>query len=267
MRLDQELVIRGLARSRTQAARLVAEGRVKVSGVIARKPAMSVDTETDISADTEKWVSRAAHKLLGAIEESGTSMEGRVLDAGASTGGFTQVVLAQGAKLVYAVDVGHHQLADPIRSDPRVRVREGLNLRDLSLTDLDDQPVDVVVGDVSFISLKLLLPSLLKVLRPCGVALLLVKPQFEVGRERLGAGGVVRDTRLHAETVMAVSACARSHGLDVLAAIASPLPGPAGNVEYFLHMRAGSGQEPDGGLESAVRSAIATGPAGKEARK
>lgn len=129
MRLDQELVIRGLARSRTQAARLVAEGRVKVSGVIARKPAMSVDTETDISADTEKWVSRAAHKLLGAIEESGTSMEGRVLDAGASTGGFTQVVLAQGAKLVYAVDVGHHQLADPIRSDPRVRVREGLNLR------------------------------------------------------------------------------------------------------------------------------------------
>ena len=96
MRLDQELVIRGLARSRTQAARLVAEGRVKVSGVIARKPAMSVDTETDISADTEKWVSRAAHKLLGAIEESGTSMEGRVLDAGASTGGFTQVVLAQG---------------------------------------------------------------------------------------------------------------------------------------------------------------------------
>ena len=236
MRLDQELIIRGLARSRTQAARLVAEGRVKVSGVIARKPAMSVDTETDISADTEKWVSRAAHKLLGAIEESGTSMDGRVLDAGASTGGFTQVALAQGAKLVYAVDVGHHQLADPIRSDPRVRVREGLNLRDLTLGDLDDECVNVVVGDVSFISLTLLLPSLLGVLHPTGVALLLVKPQFEVGRERLGAGGVVRDSRLREETVDAVVEAAEDLGWVCDWRGPSRLPGAGGNQEFFIRL-------------------------------
>ena len=161
MRLDRALVARGLARSRTQATRLVAEGRVRVAGTVARKPAMNVNAVTEISADPEKWVSRAAHKLLGAVEESGTLLHGRVLDAGASTGGFTQVALEHGAEVVYAVDVGHHQLAEPIRSESRVRVREGLNLRDLILADLDGQPVDVVIGDVSFISLKLLLPSLL----------------------------------------------------------------------------------------------------------
>ena len=236
MRLDQELVIRGLARSRTQAARLVAEGRVKVSGAIARKPAMNVDTETDISADPEKWVSRAAHKLLGAIEDSRTSMDGRVLDAGASTGGFTQVVLAQGAKLVYAVDVGHHQLAELIRSDPRVRVREGLNLRDLTLADLDGEPVDVVVGDVSFISLKLLLPPLLGAIRPGGVALLLVKPQFEVGKQRLGAGGVVRDPRLREETVDAVAEAAEELGWGCDWRGASRLPGAGGNQEFFIRL-------------------------------
>lgn len=236
MRLDRALVARGLARSRTQATRLVLEGRVRVAGVVARKPATNVNAATEISADTEKWVSRAAHKLLGAVVDSGTRLHGRVLDAGASTGGFTQVALEHGSELVYAVDVGHHQLAEPIRSDPRVRVREGLNLRDLSLTDLDDQPVDVVVGDVSFISLKLLLPSLLKVLRPCGVALLLVKPQFEVGREALGAGGVVRDPRQREETVNAVVEAADALGWGCDWRGPSRLPGAGGNQEFFIRL-------------------------------
>lgn len=236
MRLDRALVARGLARSRTQATWLVAEGRVRVAGVVARKPAMNVNAATEISADAEKWVSRAAHKLLGAVVDSGTRLHGRVLDAGASTGGFTQVALEHGSELVYAVDVGHHQLAEPIRSDPRVQVREGLNLRDLSLTDLDDQPVDVLVGDVSFISLKLLLPSLLKVLRPCGVALLLVKPQFEVGREALGAGGVVRDPRLREETVNAVVEVADALGWGCDWRGPSRLPGAGGNQEFFIRL-------------------------------
>jgi hypothetical protein len=167
---------------------------------------------------------------------------------------------------VVAVDVGYGQIAWRLREDPRVTVLERTNVRTLDPAAVAPAP-GLVVGDLSFISLTLVIPSLVRAAAAEADFLLLVKPQFEVGRERLGTGGVVRDTRLHAETVMAVSACARSHGLDVLAAIASPLPGPAGNVEYFLHMRAGSGQEPDGGLESAVRSAIATGPAGKEARK
>lgn len=236
MRLDRALVARGLARSRTQAARLVAEGRVRVAGTLAQKPAMNVDASTEISADTEKWVSRAAHKLLGAIADSGTSLHGRVLDAGASTGGFTQVALEHGSDLVYAVDVGHHQLAAPIRSDPRVRVREGLNLRDLSLADLDGEPVDIVVGDVSFISLKLLLPSLLGVIRPGGVALLLVKPQFEVGKERLGTGGVVRDPRLREETVDAVVEAAGVLGWGCDWRGPSRLPGAGGNQEFFIRL-------------------------------
>ncbi len=236
MRLDRALVARGLARSRTQATRLVAEGRVRVAGTVARKPAMNVNAVTEISADPEKWVSRAAHKLLGAVEESGTLLHGRVLDAGASTGGFTQVALEHGAEVVYAVDVGHHQLAEPIRSESRVRVREGLNLRDLTLADLDGQPVDVVIGDVSFISLKLLLPSLLGVLHPRGVALLLVKPQFEVGRERLGAGGVVREPRLREETVEAVVEAADVLGWGCDWRGPSRLPGAGGNQEFFIRL-------------------------------
>ena len=236
MRLDQALVARGLARSRTQATRMVTEGRVRVAGVVVRKAAMNVNATTEIFADPEKWVSRAAHKLLGAIADSRTRLHGRVLDTGASTGGFTQVALEHGAERVYAVDVGHDQLAEPIRSDPRVRVREGLNLRDLTLADLDGEPVDVVVGDVSFISLKLLLPSLLGVLRPEGVALLLVKPQFEVGRGRLGAGGVVRDPRLREEAVEAVVETARALGWGCDWRGSSRLPGVGGNQEFFIRL-------------------------------
>ena len=273
IRVDAELVRRNLAPSRQHARELIAAGKVLLDGEAVRKAARQMDPAQPLlvlESEREDYVSRGAWKLIGALDllgEGGPAVEGvRCLDAGASTGGFTDVLLRRGAAHVVAVDVGYGQIAWRLREDPRVTVVERTNVRTLDPALVAPAP-GLVVGDLSFISLTLVIPSLVRAAAAEADFLLLVKPQFEVGRERLGAGGVVRDTRLHAETVMAVSACARSHGLDVLAAIASPLPGPAGNVEYFLHMRAGSGQEPDGGLESAVRSAIATGPAGKEARK
>ncbi|ERH14388.1 ribosomal RNA large subunit methyltransferase J [Actinobaculum sp. oral taxon 183 str. F0552] len=273
IRVDAELVRRGLASSRRHAQELVESGFVRLSGETVRKSARQMDPAQPllvVEGERDEYVSRGARKLAGALDalgEAAPAVAGRrCLDAGASTGGFTDVLLRRGAGHVVAVDVGYGQIAWRLREDPRVTVLERTNVRTLDPAAVAPAP-GLVVGDLSFISLTLVIPSLVRAAAAEADFLLLVKPQFEVGRERLGAGGVVRDTRLHAETVMAVSACARSHGLDVLAAIASPLPGPAGNVEYFLHMRAGSGQEPDGGLESAVRSAIATGPAGKEARK
>lgn len=234
MRLDVALVERGLARSRTHAARLIDDGRVTVNGQPAAKPAQLVGPHDDLQAEAEHWVSRAAHKLLGALDDSGLPVQGRVLDAGASTGGFTQVCLERGAQLVYAVDVGHGQLVDHLRAEPRVRVHEGLNLRDLTLAHLDHVPVDLVVGDVSFISLRLLLPQLLGVLAPDGDALLLVKPQFEVGRERLGSGGVVRDQRQRLAAVDGVVAAAADLGWAERWRGTSKLPGAAGNVEFFV---------------------------------
>ena len=235
MRLDVALVARGLARSRTQAARLLADGRVTLNGVPAAKASTPVGDGDEIAAVEERWVSRAAHKLLGALDDSGVTVSGRVLDAGASTGGFTQVCLDRGAGRVYAVDVGHGQLADPVAADPRVVVHEGLNLRDLTLDHLDGAPVDLVVGDVSFISLTLLLPSLLGTLTRGGEALLLVKPQFEVGRERLGQGGIVRDPALRERAVDDVVAAAEELGWRERWRGESRLPGTSGNVEYFVH--------------------------------
>jgi len=235
VRLDVALVERGLARSRTQAARLLAEGRVTLNGTPAAKASTPVHDGDEIAAVEERWVSRAAHKLLGALDDSGVAVAGRVLDAGASTGGFTQVCLDRGATRVYAVDVGHGQLAEPISAHPRVVVHEGLNLRDLTLDNLDGAPVDLVVGDVSFISLTLLLPRLLGALAQGGEALLLVKPQFEVGRERLGAGGVVRDPALREQAVAGVVAAAEALGWRERWRGESRLPGASGNVEYFVH--------------------------------
>ncbi|MEO7588633.1 MAG: TlyA family RNA methyltransferase [Arachnia sp.] len=230
------LVARGLARSRTHAATLVREGKVSVDGLVVTKPSLPVTAGSAIHADTDRWVSRAAHKLLGALDDSGTLVGPRVLDAGASTGGFTQVCLERGAVRVFAVDVGHDQLVPELRDDPRVVVREGLNLRHLVLDDLDGQPVDLVVGDVSFISLTLVLGPLLSVLRPGGCALLLVKPQFEVGRELLGAGGVVRDPALQRAAVDTVVDTASALGWRCDWRAESALPGTAGNVEFFVRL-------------------------------
>lgn len=234
MRLDLALVTLGLARSRSQAAQLIADGRVRVDGDTVRRASRQLRAGESVEADAQPWVSRAAHKLLGALEDSGVAVPARVLDAGASTGGFTQVCLERGATRVYAVDVGHGQLAAEVRDDPRVAVREGLNLRDLTLADLDDAPVDLVVGDVSFISLRLLLPALFSALSRAGEALLLVKPQFEVGRERLGAGGVVRDESLRRRAVDDVAEAAEGLGWRELWRGRSALPGASGNVEFFV---------------------------------
>lgn len=237
MRLDLALTERGLARSRSHAAQLIRAGQVAVAGEPVRRPAHEVTGRTPITVDDDGYVSRAAYKLLGALDATGLTVGARVLDAGASTGGFTQVCLERGAQTVYAVDVGHDQLAPHLRDDPRVRVRERLNLRDLTPADLDDTPVDLVVADVSFISLTLLLAPMLGVLDPAGDALLMVKPQFEVGRERLTRTGVVRDPELHTAAVDGVLAGAAELGWHCHTRQRSVLPGQDGNVEFFVWLR------------------------------
>ncbi|HEY9410939.1 MAG TPA: TlyA family RNA methyltransferase [Jiangellaceae bacterium] len=242
-RLDLELVRRGLARSREHAASLVADGRVLVGGRTATKPATVVDPAeavlvTAASDGADDYVSRGGHKLAGALDAfaalSVTSR--RCLDAGASTGGFTDVLLRRGAAAVVAVDVGYGQLAWSLRSDERVTVHDRTNVRDLD-AELVGGPVDVVVGDLSFISLRLVLPALAGLTVADGDLVLMVKPQFEVGRERVGKGGVVRDPALRGEAVRSVADAARQVGLGVAGVTASPLPGPSGNVEYFLWLR------------------------------
>ena len=265
LRLDAELVRRGLARSREHAADLVREGRVRVAGVVATKPASNVATDVAIvvRADPGRpdYVSRGGHKLAGALAAflpSGLAVAGRrCLDAGASTGGFTDVLLRAGAAEVVAVDVGYGQLAWSLRSDDRVRVLDRTHVRDLT-PDLVGGPVDLVVGDLSFISLTLALGPLLGVVRPDGDLALMVKPQFEVGKDRVGKGGVVRDPDLRAEAVMTVAGAAADRGWGAQAVVTSPLPGPSGNVEFFLWLRKGPAAiGPD-----AVRAEVARGPAG-----
>ncbi|MGH8890119.1 MAG: TlyA family RNA methyltransferase [Acidothermaceae bacterium] len=263
-RLDAELVRRGLARSRGQAAEFVEAGRVLVAGQIATKVATAVGPDVALvvaqAAGAEPdFVSRGGHKLAGALAvfaPSGLGIAGkRCLDAGASTGGFTDVLLRAGAAQVVAVDVGYGQLAWSLRTDERVIVLDRTNVRDLT-PELVGGPVDVVVGDLSFISLAVVLPALIGVTTVRADFVLMVKPQFEVGRSRVGAGGVVRDPALRESAVRSVAAAASECELGVLGVVASPLPGPAGNVEYFLWLRAGA--EPLD--ESELTRAVAEGP-------
>ncbi|MFC9976551.1 TlyA family RNA methyltransferase [Spirillospora sp. NPDC127200] len=260
-RLDAELVRRELARSREHAAQLIADGRVKVGGQTAAKPATQVDTGAAILVDTAdagpEYVSRGGHKLAGALAAfTGLDPAGRVaLDAGASTGGFTDVLLRAGAARVYAVDVGYGQIAWSLRTDERVTVLERVNVRDLTPERLGQPEAarpDLVVGDLSFISLKLVLPPLQRVVAPHADYAMMVKPQFEVGKDRVGAGGVVRDPELRAEAVRGVAGHAAALGLGVNGVTASPLPGPSGNVEYFLWLRAGAPPLDEADLAKAV---------------
>lgn len=259
-RLDAELVRRGLARSRTQAAELVAAGRVKVGGQVATKAATAIGADEpvvliDSDSATPDYVSRGAHKLAGALSTFGprglTVVGRRCLDAGASTGGFTDVLLRSGAAHVVAVDVGYGQLAWSLRTDERVVVVERTNVRDLTTATIDG-PVELVVADLSFISLALVLPALAGVTTPDADLVLMVKPQFEVGRGRVGTGGVVRDPETRADAVRSVASTAATLGLGVCGVVASPLPGPAGNVEYFLWLRAGAPPLDEDDLTRAV---------------
>ena len=259
-RLDAELVRRGLARSREHAVALISEGRVAVSGRAATKPATGVEAGTPVvvRTDTEQpgWVSRGAHKLVGALEAFPVRVEGRrALDAGASTGGFTEVLLRRGAAEVVAVDVGYGELAWPLRTDDRVRVLERTNVRNLTPEQIGG-PVDLIVADLSFISLRLVLPALIGCTRDGADLLPMVKPQFEVGRARLGAGGVVRVPALREEAVLTVARAAAALGWGTAGVVASPLPGPAGNVEFFLWLRRDVGAPRD----EDVRRAVEEGP-------
>lgn len=261
-RLDAELVRRGLARSREQASDLIAAGKVKVSGTVATKPATGVGADAPIVVDTSEtddpgYASRGAYKLVGALEAFPIDIKGRrCLDAGASTGGFTDVLLRNGAAGVIAVDVGYGQLVWALQTDERVTVMDRTNVRTLTLDAIGGDPVDLVVSDLSFISLTLVVPALIGVVKPDGDLVLMVKPQFEVGKERLGKGGVVRDPELRADAVRGVAAKAAERGWGVQGVAASPLPGPAGNVEYFLWIR----QTAPALDETMLRTAIESGP-------
>jgi 23S rRNA (cytidine1920-2'-O)/16S rRNA (cytidine1409-2'-O)-methyltransferase len=266
-RLDAELVRRGLAPSRERAAGLIADGRVRVAGSPATKAATQVESgaaivvrEDDTGPD---YVSRGGHKLAGALAAfADLQVKGRTcLDAGASTGGFTDVLLRAGAARVVAVDVGYGQLAWKLREDPRVSVHERVNIRELTPGDVGTPPPDLTVGDLSFISLTLVLPALVRCTAPGADHVLMVKPQFEVGRGRVGAGGVVRDTGLRADAVHKVAGAAAELGLGARGVVASPLPGPSGNVEYFLWLTAGAPPLSD----DSVQTAIAEGPQGPTA--
>ncbi|RTH16242.1 TlyA family rRNA (cytidine-2'-O)-methyltransferase [Thermus scotoductus] len=230
MRLDRYLVERGLAESREKAQRLIQSGQVKVAGQVVTKPAHRVPDGARVELLLpERYVSRGAYKLLGALEAFAVKVEGKVAaDLGASTGGFTQVLMERGVQRVYAVDVGKGQLHPRLKGDPRVVSLEEQDVRTLALPE----PVDLVVMDVSFISSTLLLPKVREILKPGGEALILVKPQFE-----LGPGvhkGVVRDEALRQKALARVREKALELGFQVLGETESPLPGKEGNREFWL---------------------------------
>ena len=260
-RLDAELVRRGLARSRVQAADLIAAGQVRVSGQAAAKAATQVAQDAAITIQREEtgpdYVSRGGHKLAGALAAfAGLEVAGRnCLDAGASTGGFTDVLLKAGAAHVVAADVGYGQLAWSLRSDTRVTVLDRVNVRNLQPGQVDPPP-DLVTADLSFISLSQVLPAIVACASPDADFVLLVKPQFEVRKGKVGSGGVVRDPELRAGAVAAVARAALDLGLGVRGVTASPLPGPSGNVEYFIWLQRGAPPL----AEDDLCAAVAEGP-------
>jgi 23S rRNA (cytidine1920-2'-O)/16S rRNA (cytidine1409-2'-O)-methyltransferase len=259
-RLDAELVRRGLARSREHASELIAAGRVQLRGVPATKPATGVDGDASVRVlpddDDPGYVSRGGHKLAGALAEFPeiTVAGKRCLDAGASTGGFTDVLLRAGAREVVAVDVGYGQLAWSLRTDDRVTVVDRTNVRSLTAEAIGGA-VQLTVADLSFISLPIVLPALIGATADDGDLLPMVKPQFEVGRERLGAGGVVRDPAHRADAVVHVAGIAAELGWPAHGVARSPLPGPSGNVEFFLWLRRSA--QP-GMTEDEIRQRVTT---------
>lgn len=257
-RLDVELVARGLARSRGQARDLVKAGSVLLDGVTAVKVStpVRVDQHLELEAGVEGWVSRAAYKLVAALEAFGPDglrvADKRCFDVGAAAGGFAQVLLRRGAREVVALDVGHGQLADELASDPRVIERSGFNIRDARAGDLGG-PAELLAADLSFISLRLVLPVLRDLVEPTGDLVLLVKPQFEVGRERLGKGGIVRSAVNRASVIEGVVAAATAAGLNARGLCASPIRGATGNAEYLLWLT----PRPDQGLTRAQVTELA----------
>ena len=255
IRLDAELVRRGMARSRAEARRAIEAGQVLVKGLPAGK-ATSMVTAADpiaLAGAPASYVSRGGEKLDGALEVLNVVVEGRRwLDVGASTGGFTDRLLQGGAAEVIALDVGYGQLDWRLRNDPRVHVVERTNARSLTPADLPFRP-DGVTADVSFISLTVVLPALATCAASDADFVLMVKPQFEVGKDAVGRGGVVRDPELWRSAVAGVVDPARGLGLGLQGVAASPLTGPAGNREFFVHLRRGPGVD-DSAIDEAVGS-------------
>ena len=241
MRLDALLVERGLAPSRTAAQRLIEAGRVSLDGGTLTKPAQLLADDARlvvVPADTAEYVSRGGLKLAGALLHAKLDVHGRdCLDVGQSTGGFTDCLLQHGAARVVGIDVGHDQLHPQLAADPRVEHHEGVNARQLEKSVLAGRQFDLIVADVSFISLTLILPQLPPLLTQRGDLLLLVKPQFEVGPGHIGKGGIVTDASLYAGVQDKLAACCAAHHLSVIDWFDSPITGTDGNREFFLHAR------------------------------
>lgn len=242
-RLDLELVKRGLANSRGKAQELIQSGVVVVNGLIAVKATTQVNDQTSIVVKklTKQYVSRGALKLLSVLDKFTVDIAGLTcLDAGASTGGFTQVLLDRGALKVYAVDVGYGQLAWQLQQDNRVVVMDRTNIREIDPT-MFHEPIDLITADLSFISLITVLPALTLISNPKTKLLLMVKPQFEVGKHDVGRG-VVRDPQLRKAAISNVVKAATELGWEVIGAAESEVHGPSGNIEFFLHLaRSGPG--------------------------
>jgi 23S rRNA (cytidine1920-2'-O)/16S rRNA (cytidine1409-2'-O)-methyltransferase len=256
-RLDVWLAEHGLAESREKAQALVMAGRVRIDGQPAGKPGTRVREGARIAVDAgASHVGRGALKLEGALDAFSVTVAGQVaVDVGASTGGFTETLLARGAARVYAVDVGRGQLHETLRQDPRVVVLDRTNARLLSPRTLPES-CGLAVMDVSFISVRLILPALATVLAPAGQAVVLVKPQFEVGREQVGRGGIVKDPALHVQALHDVASAAQSGGWGVNDACASPVAGAGGNREFFLQLLPGGRALPDDELLAVLRKAV-----------
>jgi 23S rRNA (cytidine1920-2'-O)/16S rRNA (cytidine1409-2'-O)-methyltransferase len=238
-RLDKVIKQRRLIRSRSRAQRMIEAGRVKVNGQVIDRPGHPIDPEAEIEIlGYESFVSRGGEKLEAALEQFRIEVRGRTcLDVGASTGGFTDCLLQHGAGKVFAVDVGHDQLHPKLRNDPRVVVREGLNARYMEPRDVGE-PIDLVVVDVSFISLTLILPPLADIVARGGELVLLIKPQFEVGKDALPASGIVRDAALQARALNDVARFIDAETpWHVVEDMVSPIEGEKGNVEFFVHAR------------------------------
>jgi 23S rRNA (cytidine1920-2'-O)/16S rRNA (cytidine1409-2'-O)-methyltransferase len=243
-RLDLELVERGLAASRQQAQQLIRAGRVRSGTTVLDKPGVAVASGLELAVEQPpRFVSRGGEKLLGALAALPIRVEGRVcLDGGISTGGFCDCLLQHGAARVYGIDVGYGQTAWSLRTDPRLVLKERTNLRHLQPADLygpGDPWPDLAVADLSFISLCRVLPALRGLLAPAAEAVLLVKPQFEVGPQRVGKGGVVRDPAAHADALEQVIAAAAAQAWAPAGLVGSPITGPAGNHEYLLWLSSG----------------------------
>jgi 23S rRNA (cytidine1920-2'-O)/16S rRNA (cytidine1409-2'-O)-methyltransferase len=238
-RLDVLLVDRGLAASRERARALILAGQVRVDGRVVSKAGAAVerDASVELASGDHPYVGRGGVKLAHALDALGIDPAGRrALDLGASTGGFTDVLLRRGAAQVVALDVGRGQLDWRLRNDPRVVVRERVNARSLSPADIP-HPVDLVTIDVSFISVSLILPGLLPWLAPGADLVVLVKPQFEAGRDEVGPGGLVTDPRVHAAVLEKVARDAAAAGFERLAVVPAAITGATGNQEFFLHLR------------------------------